>query len=73
MNFIAPDVSLALPELLILLGSYAKLVVLQAIISQGMVWLAVYSVLFSVIGAFYYLRVVEGDILRPAAGRRRAG
>ncbi len=42
-----------------LVGFYAKLVVLQAIISQGMVWLAIYSVVFSVIGAFYYLRVVK--------------
>jgi len=42
-----------------MVGFYAKLVVLQAIISQGMVWLAVYSVVFSVIGAFYYLRVVK--------------
>jgi NADH-quinone oxidoreductase subunit N len=42
-----------------MVGFYAKLMVLQAIISQGMVWLAVYSVVFSVIGAFYYLRVVK--------------
>lgn len=42
-----------------LVGFYAKLVVLQAIIGQGLVALAVYSVIFSVIGAFYYLRVVK--------------
>lgn len=42
-----------------LVGFYSKLVVLQAIIDQGMVWLAVYSVVLSVIGAFYYLRVVK--------------
>jgi NADH-quinone oxidoreductase subunit N len=44
-------------------GFYAKLVVLQALLSEGvtsaMVWLAVIAVLFSVIGAFYYLRVVK--------------
>jgi NADH-quinone oxidoreductase subunit N len=32
--------------------------VLQAVINGDMVWLAVAAVLFSVIGAFYYLRVV---------------
>ncbi|MFO1432129.1 MAG: NADH-quinone oxidoreductase subunit NuoN [Candidatus Competibacteraceae bacterium] len=43
----------------LMVGFYAKLVVLQAIINQGMIWLAIYSVVFSVIGAFYYLRVVK--------------
>ena len=42
-----------------MVGFYAKLVVLQAIINQGLVWLAVYGVVFSVIGAFYYLRVIK--------------
>lgn len=42
-----------------LVGFYAKLVVLQAIVSAGLVWLALYGVLFTVIGAFYYLRVVR--------------
>lgn len=40
-------------------GFYAKLSVFQAIIDKGMVWLAVVGVLFSLIGAFYYLRVVK--------------
>jgi NADH-quinone oxidoreductase subunit N len=44
-------------------GFYAKLVVLQALLGEGMtpgmVWLAVIAVVFSVIGAFYYLRVVK--------------
>jgi NADH-quinone oxidoreductase subunit N len=44
-------------------GFYAKLVVLQALLGNGMtpamVWLAVIAVVFSVIGAFYYLRVVK--------------
>ncbi len=44
-------------------GFYAKLVVLQALlgsgITTGMVWLAVIAVLFSLVGAFYYLRVVK--------------
>jgi NADH-quinone oxidoreductase subunit N len=40
-------------------GFYAKLTVLQAVINAGFVWLAVVAVLFSLIGAFYYLRVVK--------------
>lgn len=42
-----------------LIGFYAKLMVLQAVIQTGMVWLAVVAVMFSLIGAFYYLRVVK--------------
>jgi NADH-quinone oxidoreductase subunit N len=33
--------------------------VLQAIVEAGHVWLAVIAVLLSLIGAFYYLRVVK--------------
>lgn len=40
-------------------GFYAKLVVLQSIIQNGQPWLALYAVIMSVIGAFYYLRVVK--------------
>jgi NADH-quinone oxidoreductase subunit N len=40
-------------------GFFAKLAVLQAALSAGFVWLVVYAVLMSVIGAFYYLRVVK--------------
>jgi NADH-quinone oxidoreductase subunit N len=40
-------------------GFYAKLAVLQAVISAGLVWLAVVAVLFSLIGAYYYLRLVK--------------
>ena len=40
-------------------GFYAKLSVLWAVIEAGYVWLAVVAVLFSLIGAFYYLRVVK--------------
>jgi NADH-quinone oxidoreductase subunit N len=42
-----------------LVGFYAKLAVLQALIGAGHVTLAVIAVLFSLIGAFYYLRVVK--------------
>lgn len=41
------------------IGFYAKLAVIQAIVSAGFYGLAVGAVLFSVIGAFYYLRVVK--------------
>jgi len=40
-------------------GFYAKLSVLQAVINAGYVWLAVVAVLFSLIGAFYYLRLIK--------------
>lgn len=40
-------------------GFYAKLAVLQAVLSTGQIWIAVVAVLLSVVGAFYYLRVVK--------------
>jgi NADH-quinone oxidoreductase subunit N len=40
-------------------GFYAKLAVLQAVLATGQVWLAVVAVLLSLVGAFYYLRVVK--------------
>jgi NADH-quinone oxidoreductase subunit N len=40
-------------------GFWAKLFVLQAVVSIGYVWLAVLAVVFSLIGAFYYLRVIR--------------
>ncbi len=40
-------------------GFYAKLAVLQAVIGIDYVWLAVVAVMFALIGAFYYLRVVK--------------
>jgi NADH-quinone oxidoreductase subunit N len=42
-----------------LVGFYAKWVVLQAVVNIGLVWLAIVGVVFSVIGAFYYLRVIK--------------
>ncbi len=42
-----------------LLGFYAKFAVLAAVIEVGQTWLAIVGVVFSVIGAFYYLRVVK--------------
>jgi NADH-quinone oxidoreductase subunit N len=42
-----------------MVGFYAKLSVLWAVIDAGYVWLAIVAVLFSLIGAFYYLRIVK--------------
>ncbi len=41
------------------LGFWAKLVVLQEAVNSGLVWLALVGVLTSIIGAFYYLRVIK--------------
>ncbi|MGE5616772.1 MAG: NADH-quinone oxidoreductase subunit NuoN [Bacillota bacterium] len=40
-------------------GFFAKLAVLQAVLDAGYTWLVVYAVLLSVVGAFYYLRIVK--------------
>ncbi|MHB9118007.1 MAG: NADH-quinone oxidoreductase subunit NuoN [Burkholderiales bacterium] len=40
-------------------GFYAKLMVLQAALQAGYLGLVVFAVLFSLIGAFYYLRIVK--------------
>ena len=40
-------------------GFYAKFAVLEAAVNAGFVWLAVVAVLMSVVGAFYYLRIVK--------------
>ncbi len=40
-------------------GFFAKLGVIQAVIDLGQIWLAAVAVLFAVVGAFYYLRVVK--------------
>jgi NADH-quinone oxidoreductase subunit N len=51
-------------------GFYAKLAVLQSAVAAGQVWLAVAAVVFSLVGAFYYLRIVKlmyFDELRDAS------
>jgi NADH-quinone oxidoreductase subunit N len=40
-------------------GFFAKFSVLQAVIAADYTWLALAAIVFSVIGAFYYLRVVK--------------
>ncbi|MDR2837466.1 MAG: NADH-quinone oxidoreductase subunit NuoN [Azonexus sp.] len=41
------------------IGFFAKFTVLMAVIAAGYIWFAIVAVLFSLIGAFYYLRVVK--------------
>jgi NADH-quinone oxidoreductase subunit N len=62
-------------------GFYAKLAVIQSVVAAGMIWLAVLAVMASLVGAFYYLRVVktiyfdEPDdtaVLAPGAAARAA-
>ena len=58
-----------------LVGFFAKLGVLEALIGVHMVWLATLALVFAIIGAYYYLSVVkvmyfeepEGEII-PVAG-----
>jgi NADH-quinone oxidoreductase subunit N len=40
-------------------GFFAKFQVIQAAVNSDLTWLAIYAVILSVIGAFYYLRVVK--------------
>ena len=42
-----------------MVGFYAKLSVLQAVLGTGQIWLAILAVVFSLVGAFYYLRVIK--------------
>ena len=56
-----------------LVGFVGKLFVLQAAVEAGMVWLAVAGVIASVMGAFYYLRIIYyiwfGDDVEGIDGR----
>nr|WP_245911160.1 proton-conducting transporter membrane subunit [Neisseria iguanae] len=60
-----------------LMGFYAKSAVIKALLLQGYVGLSVFSVIMSLIGAFYYLRVVktiyfdEAEHAQPAGGQLR--
>ncbi len=42
-----------------MIGFYAKLAVLQAVLGAGYIWLTVIAVMLSLIGAFYYLRIIK--------------
>jgi len=41
------------------LGFWAKLAVLRAALQGDMLWLAIVGIVFAVVGAFYYLRVIK--------------
>jgi NADH-quinone oxidoreductase subunit N len=43
----------------VFVGFFAKWMVIKAALDAGMMWLALVAVVFSVVGAFYYLRVVK--------------
>jgi len=59
LAFLMLLIMMSMAGLPLLIGFYAKLMILQVIIKEGWIVLAVFSVLFSVVGAFYYLRVVK--------------
>jgi NADH-quinone oxidoreductase subunit N len=40
-------------------GFWAKLSVLKAVVGADLIWLAITAVIFSIIGAFYYLRIIK--------------
>lgn len=42
-----------------MVGFFAKWMVIKAAIDAGSMWLAIVAVIFTVIGAFYYLRVIK--------------
>ena len=55
-------------------GFYAKFIVLSALVDAGYTWLAAVAVVFSIIGAYYYLKIVRtmyfetADIPYPVGG-----
>jgi NADH-quinone oxidoreductase subunit N len=59
-----------------LIGFFAKFYVVSAAVDAGLVWLAVAGVIASVIGAYYYLRIVYlmyfGTAVEPLDGRMPA-
>ena len=40
-------------------GFFAKLQVLSAVVDANLTWLAVYSVVMAVVGAYYYIRIIK--------------
>jgi NADH-quinone oxidoreductase subunit N len=42
-----------------LLGFQSKFLILKAVVESNQIWLAVFAVVFSLVGAFYYLRIVK--------------
>ncbi len=53
------------------LGFWAKLAVLRAAVEADMIWLAIVAIVFAVVGAFYYLRVIKAMFFdEPVAGEQ---
>jgi NADH-quinone oxidoreductase subunit N len=42
-----------------LFGFFAKLLVLKSILAVGPIWLAIVAIVFAIVGAYYYLRVIK--------------
>ena len=40
-------------------GFFSKLYVIQAVLDVGLTWVAIVALLFSVVGAFYYQRIIK--------------
>ena len=81
MAFVALILMFSLAGIPPTVGFYAKLAVLQSVIHADMVWLAVLAVMASLVGAFYYLRIVktmyfdeptDTNVLVPGASARAA-
>jgi NADH-quinone oxidoreductase subunit N len=53
-------------------GFFAKLYVLRAVIDAGYTWVAIAAVVFSIISAFYYLRIVKLMYFDRAPANARA-
>jgi NADH-quinone oxidoreductase subunit N len=53
----------------VFLGFWAKVAVIQAVLNVGLTWLALVAVIASVVGAYYYLRVVWYMYFEPLQDR----
>ena len=56
-------------------GFYAKLYVLQSLVYNDFIWLAILAVIMSIVGAFYYLRVIKHmyfDDLQQSLGTQKS-
>ena len=40
-------------------GFYAKFMILMGLVNVGLAWLAAFAVVFSIIGAYYYLKIIK--------------
>lgn len=58
LAFIMMLIMLSLGGIPPLVGFYAKFLILQAVVDAGYTWIAITALVFTVIGAFYYLRIV---------------